>query len=55
MQDIYQQLMAASEKEHHLGRVMPDWLSTYPEMQQRLDAIKAQDPSVILGKSRGSL
>lgn len=55
MQDIYQQLMAVSEKENHIGRVMPDWLSTHPDMQQRLDAIKAQDPSVILGESRGSL
>lgn len=41
MQDIYQQLMAASEKEHHIERIMPDWLSTHPDMQQRLDAIKA--------------
>lgn len=42
MYEIYHALMSASEKEPETERLLPDWLSSHPNMQQRLDAIRAQ-------------
>lgn len=42
MQDIYRALMTAADKEHEGGRWLPDWLSSHPDMQQRLEAIAAE-------------